>query len=52
MAKIGGSRRRVVALLATEVVTVGVLGIVLAGLLSVATYWVARSAALWLVQMT
>ena len=50
--KIGGSRVRIASLVAAEVLGVIVAGAVSAGLLSLATMWLAASATRWLVQMT
>lgn len=49
--KIGGSRARIVSLVAAEVLNVIVTGALLAGLLSLATIWLATSATWWLVQI-
>jgi putative ABC transport system permease protein len=50
--KIGGSRTRILSLVAAEVLSVIVAGAVFAGLLSLATIWLATSATRLLVQMT
>ena len=50
--KIGGSRTRIASLVAAEVLGVIVAGAVSAGLLSLATFWLAASATRFLVQMT
>lgn len=50
--KIGGSQMRIASLVAAEVLGVIVAGAVSAGLLSLATMWLAASATRWLVQMT
>ena len=49
--KIGGSRTRIISLLAAEILSVIVVGTLLAGLLSLATIWLATSATRLLVQM-
>jgi putative ABC transport system permease protein len=50
--KIGGSRMRIASLVAAEVLGVIAAGAVSAGLLSLATMWLAASATRLLVQMT
>jgi putative ABC transport system permease protein len=50
--KIGGSRTRIVSLVAAEVLSVIIAGAVFAGLMSLATIWLATSATRLLVQLT
>jgi putative ABC transport system permease protein len=50
--KIGGSRSRIVSLVATEIVCVITAGALLAAVLSLATVWLATSATQFLVRMT
>ena len=51
MIKIGGSKARIVSLIAVEILGVLVAGAVLAGLLSLLTFWLAGSATRLLVQL-
>lgn len=50
--KIGGSRKRIVALVAAEIISVIVAGAALAAMLCVATMWLASSATQWVVQIS
>jgi len=52
MIKIGGTRMRIVSLIATEILGVLVAGAVLAGGLSLATSWLASSATRLMIQLT
>jgi putative ABC transport system permease protein len=52
MIKIGGSRQRILSLIAAEILGVLAAGIVLAGGLSIATIWLASSVTRLLIQVT